>query len=172
QGLGQVINGPVLATGRVRVPTQHIPRTVRPQFVGYVLHLTLAQFRSHWSTPMVAQSFYPVLAIFATPFHQACPMAARDLADRPNPILLSIQPNSLIARPFAAISTVTIGPLQFFVLFLRQFKSSLCHPSIVCLCSEFSISSCNSTSRWPGISSARMRAARRESWGEGANNLQ
>jgi hypothetical protein len=102
--------------------------------------LTSAQFRAHWSTAMVLQSPYTLRPVFATPVHQARPIAARDLADFFNRILLSIQSDGLIARPFGAIATVAIRPLQFLVLFLCHFEPSFCHPFIVRLCSEFSIS--------------------------------
>src|SRR5262249_48392598 len=128
QGPRQVIDGPVLATGRVRVPTQHIAWTVHPQLVSHFLHLALAQFRAHRPTSMLTQPLNPVLAVFTTPFHQACPMAARDLTDVGNRILLPIQPNRLIAGTLVSITTVPIRPLQFLVSCLCQFKSSLCHP--------------------------------------------
>ena len=140
QGLRQVFNCPVLSAGRVRILTQYIARTVRSQLVSHFLKLTAAQFRAHRPTSMVGQSSHTLRPVFTTPFHQACPIAACDPADFLNPIRLSIQPNRLIAGPFCAVPAFPIGPLQLLFLFLRQFKPSSCHPFIVRLCSEFSLS--------------------------------
>jgi len=141
QGARQVIDGPVLAAGCVRVWTQHISWTLQAHFVSHFLNLTDAQFRPHRPASMFAQSLKAKLAIFATPFHQTRPIAACDLADVTHRILLPVQPHRLIARPRLAISTIPIRSLQILVLFLCQFKPSSCHPFIVRLCSEFSISS-------------------------------
>jgi hypothetical protein len=140
QRLGQVIDSPVLTADSRGVSTQHIAGPVSSQFISHFLYLTMAQFRSHWPVPMVIQSGHTALAVLATPFHQARPIAAPDLTDFFNRRLLSLQPNRLIAPPFPAIATFPIDPLQFFVLFLCQFKPSFCQPFIVPLCSDLSIS--------------------------------
>jgi hypothetical protein len=72
----------------------------------------------HWPIPAIFEAVHTLLAVFATPLHQAGPIAARDLADFLYRVTLGVQPNRLIARPFCPITAFPIRPYQLPFLFL------------------------------------------------------